>query len=712
MYIRHIHIDNFGIFHDFDLDLEKGLNTFTWANESGKSTLVEFIRRIFWGFPDKRSKLNPYPALKGSGIYGGYLDVTTSSGEELRLERRSERGKLKIFTADGSCETLENIEHLAGISENFYRNVCAITLAELTAFAALDDLEVRNRLYGNALSFSAVSLSDLHKRLTEKAEIFFKKRGTLHELKKLSATFAESESRLAKLSEQFPAYEKALLEAERIEKESDSLKQELEELRAQIKQKEAILSAAILRKKLAEDEEIFSKRPLPIPAPAPLAPFALKAPEEPQKPLFPELPELPPAPDAPELEGKCDYFRAAQVTAADLQQTAVWSNEAPRNRRLPVILYGATLLIVPLFTCITYTAGGMTAALAALILLLGAVCAFEFLRRKKILREEEKLNCEKEPFRRRFLIDSGVPFQAYGALLAELMEFQKCRQEYDLCLQHYEEEKKKIETLRIEYDYAYRHFADKKREYEIQKNAYLQKAAAHAAECRKAQEELVRYESEKLALIKRRNELPPETSETATQEEVDLLQYRAVETARLLEDNFRRSGAERREALLLLEGKDSALELNIREQIRGKMRSAAERYLVFTAARTLLERAVERYEREHQGGILQQASHWFALFTQGKYQRVFKQLESNLLKVSGPGCEEGLTPGQLSTGTREQLFLALRLALIPSLGNEAEPLPVVLDDVLVNFDADRKKTVLKSLEEFALHHQVLLFECK
>ena len=711
MYIRHIHIDNFGIFRDFDLDLEKGLNTFTWANESGKSTLVEFIRRIFWGFPDKRSKLNPYPALKGSGIYGGFLDVTMSSGEEVRLERRGERGKLKIFTADGNCETLENIGNLAGISENFYRNVCAITLSELTAFAALDDLEVRNRLYGNALSFGEVSLSDLHKKLTEKAEIFFKKRGSIHELKKLSAAFSESETRLAKLSENFPAYEKAVLEAESIEKQSASLKEELEQILSDIRHKEELLAVAEKRKKLADDEALFSKQPRPVPAPAPLVPFAIKAPQIPETPVFPELPLLPFLPTAPELEGKCDYFRAPQVTAADLQQAANLGFFQNRSNKNASFLYGAALLIVFVFAVFACMTKVLTLFQAALLLLCLAAF-FAFLHRKKNRCNMAQFNSEKESIRCRFLIDSGVPAGEYGTLLAQLMEFQKAYQEYALHLEHYEEVKKKIETLNLEYELKCKHYADKKREYENMKHAYELQAAAHAAETRKAREELVRYESEKLALIKRRNELPPETSETAAREEVDDLMRRRDEINTLLEENFRRSGAERREAALLLEGKDSALELNVREQIRGKMRSAAEKYLVFTAARILLEKAVERYEREHQGSILQQTSHWFGLFTQGKYSRVYKQLEDNQLKVSGPGCEEGLTPGQLSTGTREQLFLALRLALIPSLGNEAEPLPVVLDDVLVNFDTDRKKTVLKSLEEFAKHHQVLLFECK
>ena len=47
-----------------------------------------------------------------------------------------------------------------------------------------------------------------------------------------------------------------------------------------------------------------------------------------------------------------------------------------------------------------------------------------------------------------------------------------------------------------------------------------------------------------------------------------------------------------------------------------------------------------------------------------------------------------LEPGQLSTGTREQLYLAIRLAYVLNYCNRAESLPVIMDDVLANFDDD------------------------
>jgi uncharacterized protein YhaN len=63
----------------------------------------------------------------------------------------------------------------------------------------------------------------------------------------------------------------------------------------------------------------------------------------------------------------------------------------------------------------------------------------------------------------------------------------------------------------------------------------------------------------------------------------------------------------------------------------------------------------------------------------------------------------------MSDGTRDQLFLAFRLASLESYCRAAEPLPFVADDVLVHFDDERSRATLDLLAEFASVTQVLLF---
>ena len=68
-------------------------------------------------------------------------------------------------------------------------------------------------------------------------------------------------------------------------------------------------------------------------------------------------------------------------------------------------------------------------------------------------------------------------------------------------------------------------------------------------------------------------------------------------------------------------------------------------------------------------------------------------------------------PTQLSRGTREQLFLSLRFGLIRELGQRSERLPVIVDEVLVNFDPRRGMMAAKAFVDLAQTNQVLVFTC-
>ena len=70
-----------------------------------------------------------------------------------------------------------------------------------------------------------------------------------------------------------------------------------------------------------------------------------------------------------------------------------------------------------------------------------------------------------------------------------------------------------------------------------------------------------------------------------------------------------------------------------------------------------------------------------------------------------------LMPMELSRGTVEQLYLCIRLGLAAEFGRNAISLPIILDDVLVNFDPQRAGALLVALGEFSKSQQVLMFTC-
>ncbi len=142
-----------------------------------------------------------------------------------------------------------------------------------------------------------------------------------------------------------------------------------------------------------------------------------------------------------------------------------------------------------------------------------------------------------------------------------------------------------------------------------------------------------------------------------------------------------------------------------------RLAEAIHRWQVLAVTCLILDIIRATYEKHRQPETLQEASGYLDRLTQGRYHRVWTPLGEHILKVDD--AEGHALPVEvLSRGTREQLFLSLRLALASSYAGRGAPLPLVLDDVLVNFDAERAKAAAVVLRDFAAAgHQVLIFTC-
>ena len=89
MKIENIHVDGFGVWNDKTWGpLDPGLNVFHGPNETGKSTLMAFIRSMFFGF-EKRGSAKRYEPLHG-GAHGGSLELLVGD-TRLRVERKPGR---------------------------------------------------------------------------------------------------------------------------------------------------------------------------------------------------------------------------------------------------------------------------------------------------------------------------------------------------------------------------------------------------------------------------------------------------------------------------------------------------------------------------------------------------------------------------------------------------------------------------------------------
>ncbi|HUG67684.1 MAG TPA: hypothetical protein VMM76_08025, partial [Pirellulaceae bacterium] len=161
-----------------------------------------------------------------------------------------------------------------------------------------------------------------------------------------------------------------------------------------------------------------------------------------------------------------------------------------------------------------------------------------------------------------------------------------------------------------------------------------------------------------------------------------------------------------------LDGASRAADLGLElESTRSQLASAVDRWAPLVLAQALMKHSIKKFEREHQPAMLAEVERLLQRMTLGRYAGIERKLDEHgtLLVVDEVGKRK--EPHQLSTGTREQLFLAIRLAYIHHYCQDAEPLPIVMDDVLVNFDAERAKQTLRVLAEFSERVQIIFLTC-
>jgi len=146
------------------------------------------------------------------------------------------------------------------------------------------------------------------------------------------------------------------------------------------------------------------------------------------------------------------------------------------------------------------------------------------------------------------------------------------------------------------------------------------------------------------------------------------------------------------------------------ETERQRLTDAYKEWMTGKIALKILTEVREKYEKEKQPVIIQSSGKYFKRITGGRYERIHVALEKHEITVFDSN-EASKTIDQLSRATREQLLVSLRLGFIEEYETNAEPLPVVVDDILVNFDPKRAQKTADILQEFGENRQVIIFSC-
>lgn len=147
------------------------------------------------------------------------------------------------------------------------------------------------------------------------------------------------------------------------------------------------------------------------------------------------------------------------------------------------------------------------------------------------------------------------------------------------------------------------------------------------------------------------------------------------------------------------------------EAILARLEPQVARYVRLRLAAALLRMGVERYREQNQSPVLRRAGEFFCRLTLGSFSGLTVDYDAsdNPILLGVRSCGETVGVEGMSDGTQDQLYLSLRLASIEKYLKEMEPLPVVVDDILINFDDERSRETLRVLAGLSEHTQVIFF---
>lgn len=156
---------------------------------------------------------------------------------------------------------------------------------------------------------------------------------------------------------------------------------------------------------------------------------------------------------------------------------------------------------------------------------------------------------------------------------------------------------------------------------------------------------------------------------------------------------------------------DAVQDAEAAQEVLAKARGLAENYARLKLSAGLLRRHLETYRQQSQDPVLRRASALFSQLTSLAFARLESDFDDNdrpvLYGVRASGKRVAVEG--MSAGTRDQLFLAMRLASLERQLETMSRVPLVVDDILINFDDERSRATLQVLADFAATTQVLFF---
>ncbi len=235
MHISGLFIDGFGLYRDLALaELPSGLALFYGDNESGKTTLMEFIRTVLGG-PPRRTE-NPYRPLAG-GNHGGRLQLSLADGGTLLVSRH---GKKATFTTGEGTPVAGDpaTRFFGGLDRQAFQEIFAIGLKDLQGLDVLSREQVRSRLFAAGAGLGAKALPDVLPKIDAEASRLLSATGRGGVLVQMQKELRDLQRRRQELQLQAPEYARATARRQELEEQAGQRQQELAALRSRRRQVE------------------------------------------------------------------------------------------------------------------------------------------------------------------------------------------------------------------------------------------------------------------------------------------------------------------------------------------------------------------------------------------------------------------------------------------------------------------------------------------
>lgn len=159
----------------------------------------------------------------------------------------------------------------------------------------------------------------------------------------------------------------------------------------------------------------------------------------------------------------------------------------------------------------------------------------------------------------------------------------------------------------------------------------------------------------------------------------------------------------------MAKNEESSRILQKRQIRQAELDQQVDRWLVYMFAEYMLGEAQAYYERVRQPLVIRQAGTYLQRMTAGRYTLQASFDGKQLYAVDE--SQHRIPEKQWSSGLGDQIYLAIRISLAAAFSKQLEPMPIILDDILVRFDEDRQKEALRFLAEMGEKEQIFLFTC-